>query len=85
MPAYRHPTSTSAEEVIVVELNCDHRGSSHSCYSKDSDAVIAPAKVLSPFLFPWIEEWNQIACDRIETMRLDAFVSIAQWACQPKI
>lgn len=48
-------------------------------------SVSIPFEVPRPFLKTWIEELNSADCDRIVSVRLDAFEAIAGAAREPKI
>ena len=85
MPASTNPGTAHGYGNDVVELDSNDRGAAASRLSNDLRTIFTPGKVLLPLLHPGIEQWRNFLCQRINSLMLDAFVTVAQRASQPEI
>ncbi len=85
MPTGHDPTPTRLDQVLVIELNDDNRGTPTSGSAEDEGAIFIPIKVLVPDLAAWIKEGHSLPAFGVGAMRSRAFVTVAQWTSQPEI
>ena len=85
MPTRFDPPSPSFDENRIIQFERNYGGA--ACWSQSDDvrAIIAPLKMLRPFLRPWIEEGRRLASSGINCRCLGTFVTIAEIAGQPEI
>lgn len=85
MPARFDPPSSSFDENRIIHFERNYGGAACRRQSDDVCAIVAPLKVLRPFLPPGIEEGRRLSSSGINCHCLGTFVTIAEIAGQPEI
>src|SRR5205823_5266572 len=77
-----NPESPRAQRNRMIQVERRHRSTATHSQADDSDAIIAPLKMLAPFISSWVEEAYPFACLRISGAFLLAFEVITERAAQ---
>jgi len=83
VPAGENPLSPNHHGKDVVKLKRIHCRTTAGCPPDNARAVFAPCEMSFPFLSAGIEEFDTASGERIASVRLSAFVAVAQSAGQP--
>ena len=85
MPANTDPASSSQDDQFAVQTQGVYRRPAASCTANDLGPVLAPGKMLCPYLGAWVEQRNDLTCLGISRVGLAAFELVAARAYQPQI
>jgi hypothetical protein len=85
MPTRLYPCLANGDGDLVVEIECEHGGSTCWRLSNDLGSVSAPMKVIGPLLRAWIEQDYCFLGLRIVGLGLDALEIVAEAAGEPEV
>lgn len=85
MPACFYPFSAHHLSNQVVDVECHDCRTSTGGTPDDVNPIFTPPKVSCPTLLTWVKQPHPPPCQWVTSMRLCAFVMVAEPTCQPKI
>lgn len=85
MPPRLDPLTSDVHREQIVKLISHDRRAATNGQPDNTSPVGAPSEVALPSLTARVEEPDAAASNRIASMRLNAFISIAQTASQPQV
>ncbi len=71
--------------MLVVEFQRDNSRPARGGQADNLRPILTPPKVLVPALLARVKQGSLLVSDRIETVRLDAFVTVAQGTGEPEV